>query len=141
MITYPTASVFPPCRRRDAPAPALQQEVIALKKAKDALILAHNYQCEDIQGVADYVGDSLELWPARPPPPSDEVDHRVLRRALHGRDGQDPEPEQAGACSCPTRAAGCSLADSCPADKLAAASRPTDPQLSTPSPTSTAAPP
>ena len=61
MITYPTASVFPPLPLGGTPLSALQQEVIALKKAKDALILAHNYQCEDIQGVADYVGDSLGL--------------------------------------------------------------------------------
>lgn len=61
MNTYPTASVFPPLPLGGTPLSALQQEVIALKKAKDALILAHNYQCEDIQGVADYVGDSLGL--------------------------------------------------------------------------------
>jgi quinolinate synthase len=48
MITYPTASVFPPLPAGGRPSPH-EQEVIALKKAKDALILAHNYQCEDIQ--------------------------------------------------------------------------------------------
>ena len=45
MNTYPTASVFPPLPLGGTPLSALQQEVIALKKAKDALILAHNYQC------------------------------------------------------------------------------------------------
>ena len=61
MITYPTASVFPPLPAGGTPLSELQKEVLALKKAKDAIILAHNYQCEDIQGVADFVGDSLQL--------------------------------------------------------------------------------
>ncbi len=41
--------------------PALQDEVRALKAARDAVILAHNYQLPEIQDVADYVGDSLGL--------------------------------------------------------------------------------
>ncbi|MGN6168151.1 MAG: quinolinate synthase NadA [Solirubrobacteraceae bacterium] len=41
--------------------PALQEEVRALASARDALILAHNYQLPEIQDVADYVGDSLGL--------------------------------------------------------------------------------
>ena len=41
--------------------PALQDEVRALADARDAVILAHNYQLPEIQDVADYVGDSLGL--------------------------------------------------------------------------------
>jgi quinolinate synthase len=41
--------------------PALQDEVRALARERDAVILAHNYQLPEIQGVADYVGDSLGL--------------------------------------------------------------------------------
>jgi quinolinate synthase len=41
--------------------PALQEEVRALARERDALILAHNYQLPEIQDVADYVGDSLGL--------------------------------------------------------------------------------
>jgi quinolinate synthase len=41
--------------------PALQAEVRALAAARDATILAHNYQLPEIQDVADYVGDSLGL--------------------------------------------------------------------------------
>ena len=41
--------------------PALQEEVRALARERDAVILAHNYQLPEIQEVADYVGDSLGL--------------------------------------------------------------------------------
>ncbi len=39
----------------------LIDEIISLKKEKKALILAHLYQSDDIQMMADYTGDSLEL--------------------------------------------------------------------------------
>jgi quinolinate synthase len=39
----------------------LQQRVIDLKKKRNALILAHNYQTIDIQEIADFTGDSLQL--------------------------------------------------------------------------------
>lgn len=39
----------------------LQPEIVELKKAKNAVLLAHNYQIEEVQLVADYLGDSLGL--------------------------------------------------------------------------------
>src|SRR6201999_4151245 len=41
--------------------PRLQDEVRALARERNAVILAHNYQLPEVQDVADYVGDSLGL--------------------------------------------------------------------------------
>lgn len=42
----------------------LKEEILRLKKERNAIILAHSYQTGDIQDMADYVGDSWG-WPTR----------------------------------------------------------------------------
>jgi len=59
-----------------------QEEIIRLKREKNAILLCHNYQIEPIQEVADYVGDSLGL--ARQAASTDADIIIILRRPLHG---------------------------------------------------------
>lgn len=40
---------------------ALQDRILELKKKKNAVIVAHNYQVQEVQNIADFTGDSLEL--------------------------------------------------------------------------------
>jgi quinolinate synthase len=39
----------------------LRAQIVELKRRRDAIILAHNYQVEEVQLIADFLGDSLEL--------------------------------------------------------------------------------
>jgi quinolinate synthase len=120
----PVAAVFPPLPAGGTPLSALQREVLALKREKDALILAHNYQCEDIQGVADYVGDSLGLAYKA----AQAAQSTIVFCGVHFMAETAKIVNPSRRVLLPDLAAGCSLADSCPAEKLAAA-KAADPSL------------
>jgi quinolinate synthase len=113
---FPSAAVYPPLPATGRQLSALQQEVIALKKKHDAIILAHNYQCEDIQGVADYVGDSLGLaYQAAQAKAS-----TIVFCGVHFMAETAKIVNPTRKVLLPDLEAGCSLADSCSAEKLAA---------------------
>ncbi|GAT33206.1 quinolinate synthase [Terrimicrobium sacchariphilum] len=90
------------------------EEILALKKERNAVILAHNYQVGEIQDLADYVGDSLGLsYHAA------ETDAElIVFCGVHfmGETAKIVNPTKTVVI--PDMEAGCSLSDSCPADKL-----------------------
>ncbi|MDR1698441.1 MAG: quinolinate synthase NadA [Prevotellaceae bacterium] len=92
----------------------LKVEINRLRKEKNAVIMAHFYQTGDIQDIADFVGDSLALaqWAAKT-----EADIIVLC-GVHfmGETAKILSPDKK--VLVPDLNAGCSLADSCPADKF-----------------------
>ena len=70
----------------------LRAEIDRLRKEREAVVLAHYYQTPEIQDLADFVGDSLDL--SRKAQATDAEGDRLLRRPLHGRDGEDPLARQ-----------------------------------------------
>ncbi len=90
------------------------QNIAALKKQKNAIILAHYYQESEIQDIADFVGDSLALaqWAAK------TTADIIVLCGVHfmGETAKILSPEKR--VFIPDLKAGCSLAESCPADQF-----------------------
>lgn len=94
----------------------LKAAINELKKEKNAVILGHYYQKGEIQDIADYIGDSLALAQIAAKTDADIL----VMCGVHfmGETAKVLCPEKK--VLVPDLNAGCSLADSCPADKFAA---------------------
>ena len=93
----------------------LAKEIFALKKQLNAVILAHNYQVGEIQDVADYVGDSLGLAQQAAKTNADVIVFCGVHFMAETAKILNPHK----IVVLPDKDAGCSLEESCPADKLA----------------------
>ena len=94
----------------------LAEEILALKRERNAVILAHNYQIREIQELADYVGDSLGL--SRQAAATDAEVIAFCGVHFMGETAKILNPSKTVVI--PDMDAGCSLSDSCPPEKLAA---------------------
>src|SRR5262245_12953634 len=92
----------------------LEDAILALKRERNAVLLAHYYQESEVQDLADFVGDSLQLAQA-----ARRVDSEVIAFCgVHfmAETAKILNPDRTVVI--PDRAAGCSLADGCPADEF-----------------------
>ena len=108
---FPVRSPSPP-EQPDA----LSREILALKKKLNAIILAHNYQVPEIQDLADYVGDSLGLSRQAAKTNADVIVFCGVHFMAETAKILNPTKTVV----LPDQDAGCSLEESCPADKLRA---------------------
>jgi quinolinate synthase len=93
----------------------LFQKIDQLKREKNAVILAHYYQDPDIQDVADFIGDSLELARAAERSTADLICFAGVHFMAEGAKILNPNRKVV----LPDLRAGCSLSDSCPPARFA----------------------
>ncbi len=92
------------------------KEIQKLKKEKNAILLAHYYQIEEIQEIADFVGDSLALAQMAAKTDADTFVFAGVHFMAETAKILNPTKK----VILPDLLAGCSLADSCPPDKFSA---------------------
>lgn len=94
----------------------LKEKILELKKRKNAAILAHYYQEEAIQEIADFVGDSLELSRKASQVNADIIVFAGVYFMAETAKIVNPNKK----VIVPDVKAGCSLADGCPPDEFKA---------------------
>jgi quinolinate synthase len=94
----------------------LRAEIDRLRKEKNAVILAHYYQKPELQDIADFVGDSLELSRIAAETDADVIAFCGVKFMAETAKILSPQK----IVVLPDLDAGCSLEDSCPPDKFAA---------------------
>ena len=92
----------------------LREEILRLKRERNAVIMAHYYQREEIQQLADHIGDSLAL--AQLAAKTDAPVIVLCGVHFMGETAKILCPDKT--VIVPDLSAGCSLADSCPADEF-----------------------
>jgi quinolinate synthase len=94
----------------------LEDEISRLKRERNAVLLAHYYQESEIQEVADFIGDSLQLAQAAAKTKADVICFAGVHFMAETAKILNPERTVV----LPDLEAGCSLASGCPADRFAA---------------------
>jgi len=92
------------------------EEILRLKKEKNAVLLAHYYQIDEIQEIADFVGDSLALAQQAAKTEADVIVFAGVHFMAETAKILNPDKK----VLLPDLLAGCSLADSCPPEEFSA---------------------